>query len=875
MNTYLGFIEKKNSEPTVFFNFKPIARIEDSGLHILTGAEQAELLPESEKRDINFSYVFNSTEHRIIMDDYFSQRSLAVFDFVLADLQANTRANGERNPTGYKVLAIDMIEMGRIRHIHASKIYHVIKKNELLSDFYNDSIVEIEAHSILAGEEVFVELDDFWAGPYVVGYRKYTSSFYIKPQIKENKYTISGYARGDYMLQELTSSGTSWNSPDYRWSVLIPRKTAELVRRDVISNEALLESFRESVENTSICNGSIQIADIPSLLKHYEESVLTGMEAAEDIRRHRLNRLANILTSEADVDGTLNTVSGVFCELLIKYKDNPNVERWLRAVLEKHPEFIEQLRDSRIITDKITQLEQNLEELQARQEEMDREIELKRETAQSIDQAAIEAKKTELLKMDAEYAELSDKLAALQKTVGLAGDISRLQGAEQKYRADIEHLEWHKKRLEMDAGTLETQFIELINKPHEKMLEIAFDGFMSSKMLRAAEQWESEAGEREYFDLVTNVNEISVPEKSPEQLVDYLCAMVQTVRPQYNRNTIVNIAICLTQGFLTVFSGEPGCGKTSICNIIAEVLGLNRIGMLTGCDGGMKENANRYISVSVERGWTSKQDFIGYYNPLSKSFDKSNRRVYDALHQLNIEKRENLSKFPFFILLDEANLSPMEYYWADFMNICDDLGSQSEVSLGDSHVFSIPETLHFLATINNDHTTETLSPRLIDRAWIISLPQQFGPLSLDNEMRPDQIEMITWESLKKAFIPQNAEAVFSADIQKIYDMILTHLRKGRFSVSPRAEIAIRRYWAVASKRFEKDETETDASIVALDYAVAQRILPKILGNGEEFERWLEEFKSLCSGHGLNISAKLLRDIIDRGNQQMKYYQFFC
>ena len=232
--------------------------------------------------------------------------------------------------------------------------------------------------------------------------------------------------------------------------------------------------------------------------------------------------------------------------------------------------------------------------------------------------------------------------------------------------------EWHKKRLEMDAGTLETQFIELINKPHEKMLEIAFDGFMSSKMLRAAEQWESEAGEREYFDLVTNVNEIIVPEKSPEQLVDYLCAMVQTVRPQYNRNTIVNIAICLTQGFLTVFSGEPGCGKTSICNIIAEVLGLNRIGTLTGCDGGMKENANRYISVSVERGWTSKRDFIGYYNPLSKSFDKSNRRVYDALHQLNIEKRENLSKFPFFILLDEANLSPMEYYWADFMNICED-----------------------------------------------------------------------------------------------------------------------------------------------------------------------------------------------------------
>ena len=47
------------------------------------------------------------------------------------------------------------------------------------------------------------------------------------------------------------------------------------------------------------------------------------------------------------------------------------------------------------------------------------------------------------------------------------------------------------------------------------------------------------------------------------------------------------------------------------------------------------------------------------------------------------------------ILLDEANLSPMEYYWSDFMNICDDLGDQSTVNLGENYVFGIPETLHF------------------------------------------------------------------------------------------------------------------------------------------------------------------------------------
>lgn len=44
----------------------------------------------------------------------------------------------------------------------------------------------------------------------------------------------------------------------------------------------------------------------------------------------------------------------------------------------------------------------------------------------------------------------------------------------------------------------------------------------------------------------------------------------------------------------------------------------------------------------------------------------------------------------------------MEYYWSDFMNVCDDLSSQSKVNLGEDYIFGIPETLHFVATINND-----------------------------------------------------------------------------------------------------------------------------------------------------------------------------
>ena len=168
-----------------------------------------------------------------------------------------------------------------------------------------------------------------------------------------------------------------------------------------------------------------------------------------------------------------------------------------------------------------------------------------------------------------------------------------------------------------------------------------------------------------------------------------------------------------------------------------------------------------------------------------------------------------------------------------------------------------------------------MSPRLIDRAWIISLPQQYNICLTDNEIPASSIEIITWTSLCNAFAPQKEECVLSAEVQKIYDLLLAKLREKRFFVSPRIDKAIKRYWAIAAKYFEEDETKTGAEVVALDYAVAQRILPKIIGNGEAFEKWLDEVRAFCSNHELNMSAKILKDIIDRGNQKMKYYEFFC
>lgn len=373
--------------------------------------------------------------------------------------------------------------------------------------------------------------------------------------------------------------------------------------------------------------------------------------------------------------------------------------------------------------------------------------------------------------------------------------------------------------------------------------------------------------------LAEAINSLPASGTNNRKALDYLITAIQKERPQYSRNLILNLLICTHQGFLTVFSGAPGSGKTSFCNLLGKVLGLTQFDRKIG-EQEFMSTANRYIPVSVERGWTSKRDLIGYYNPLTRTFEESNRDVYDGLKLLDWEKTRGIRQFPYYILLDEANLSPMEYYWADFMNVCDDWDGEHTLSLGYNHRLQLPETLHFLATINNDHTTETLSPRLIDRAWIITLPRTDAVPEMTQGISQGDIQLLNWSQLKSLFdvAPRESCQLTSVE-QNVYDRIKARLAEQNIYLSMRIELALRRYWKVAARLMEPED-HIRPGIIALDYAVAQKILPKLSGNGAEYEKWLIQFRDDCEGNRMVQSAALLDQILQWGNRRMKFFQFF-
>lgn len=302
----------------------------------------------------------------------------------------------------------------------------------------------------------------------------------------------------------------------------------------------------------------------------------------------------------------------------------------------------------------------------------------------------------------------------------------------------------------------------------------------------------------------------------------------------YEKNEIFNILICITQGFLTVFAGEPGTGKTSICDTIAKILGLS----------SMDNDKNRYLSISVERGWTSKNDLIGYYNPLTEKFTDSTG-LYAALSKLDKEKAENNCIHPYFVLLDEANLSQMEHYWASFIKLADaDARRETKLHLApveakDKEIITeviVPDVLKFLATINNDHTTESLSPRLLDRAWIITLPIPKG--DFENKTVELASDCVSWETLAKLFGADYVEQSTTFDFAKNeIEFIYGLYEKNKRTVSPRSKMAIDDYLKVALDCFDGDDVVTSA----IDFVIMQKLLPMLNGYiAEDFAEKLQE-----------------------------------
>ena len=164
---------------------------------------------------------------------------------------------------------------------------------------------------------------------------------------------------------------------------------------------------------------------------------------------------------------------------------------------------------------------------------------------------------------------------------------------------------------------------------------------------------------------------------------------------------------------LMILQGMSGTGKTSLAYAMGQFL------------------QNDSTVVPVQPMWKERSDMIGYFNEFTRRFNETNmlRKMYEA----------GYCKKMYITILDEVNISRVEYYFAEFLSLLElpdeekrYLDVVSDVWRNDpKHLkngqIKLPPNMWFIGTANNDDSTFAISDKVYDRAMILNLEQKCEP----------------------------------------------------------------------------------------------------------------------------------------------------
>lgn len=456
-------------------------------------------------------------------------------------------------------------------------------------------------------------------------------------------------------------------------------------------------------------------------------------------------------------------------------------------------------------------------------------------------------------------AQLNKELETLQEKYSTLKELDKikiqLEETKKEYRYEVAR----QSDLEKETKKLEKLYREEEDELRAKLFALkpfveAINGNISST-LKAKD-----------LDIALQTHSLELNhQENATKILDYVEFKLREKDRNLSKTDIINIIVNLQQSFICFLAGLPGGGKTTLAKILGQIYGIYE---------------KRFLNVPVARGWTAQKDLIGFMNPISNKFQPSSTGLYEFLLALNEEKNNGGSNPLSLVLLDEANLSPIEHYWSAFMGISD-AKKDKILRLGEDKLL-IPESLRFISTINYDNTTEFLSPRLIDRAPIIVLDANSNEDEsyLENEKYQNDIEMpLDYEVMEHYFgniektpeLSENEKKIYK-DVEKILGDRNPDLGKS-IHISHRKENAIRQYCNKSRPLMRL--FSTDNELLAIDYAILQMILPLVRGHGKNFQNRLLQLKQILSEHELERSFNYLDEIIINGNADLHTYDFFC
>lgn len=316
-----------------------------------------------------------------------------------------------------------------------------------------------------------------------------------------------------------------------------------------------------------------------------------------------------------------------------------------------------------------------------------------------------------------------------------------------------------------------------------------------------------------------------------------------------------------------ILTGNSGTGKTRISKQFAEYL-----------EWESDEGKKNWVIIPVGADWTDNTKILGYYNPLAE--DGNGKYEKTKIVEL-IEEANRHKEIPYFVILDEMNLSHVERYFSDFLSHMETPDTPFELE-GYTRRLDYPENMFVVGTVNIDETTYMFSPKVLDRANVIEFKPQkedvfkvFSAAGTVGKMVPVN------DGSAQAFLKLAKEirtGKFAVDedlthyytdvdgdftgsnldyVEGVFSDIYEIVQKYDFEFAFRTVKEIRNYIAAAYELLEKTEFNLNQII---DKQLLQKILPKIHGNKKEIGQMLEELTGLCDKYSLVLSKKKIEQM---------------
>lgn len=188
--------------------------------------------------------------------------------------------------------------------------------------------------------------------------------------------------------------------------------------------------------------------------------------------------------------------------------------------------------------------------------------------------------------------------------------------------------------------------------------------------------------------------------------------MREEIGKVYGQETLLSLLVGLNSEKLLILRGPPGSGKSHLAHRLIDV------------------TAERRIIVPVSSIWKGPEDLLGYVNPIDNFFEPTPVTTFLANAS---EAWENGDSSPRLVVFEEFNLSQPEHWFSDLLvrlQFPPESKEERTLWLGGSKIRGhksektavyLPENLIFVATLNTDHTTRSLSPRILDRSVVINV----------------------------------------------------------------------------------------------------------------------------------------------------------